>query len=338
MSYLARLHRWLSESPRHRLGVRIVQVAIALLMLFRVFTESPFALYLWGPAGIAHGSTTYVFGGTVGGWIDWLFSSGTGTFAVVATVGACAVLMLAGRLTRVATAIGLVAFWALEMRFPELSDGGDNVTRLVLFYMLFTIPTGRQVKPGSLAVWFHNVGVVAIGAQLIVIYLTAGFLKAFGASWTNGTAMYLVSQVEWFSLPATRWLLANPVITTAICYGTVAFQVWFPIAVFTRFRLLWLAAGVSLHLGIAVVMGLITFSTIMCSLELFMITDAEWARARAHARTLRARAALHPRLVHTRLGAWLRAEDRAGESAAASAAAELESIGCAVSVATAGKE
>jgi len=306
MKYIESTRRWLSDTARHRRGVRIVQIAVAFLILFRVFTESPFARYLWGPSGIAQGSSRYVFGATVGGWLDQLFATEMGVFAVLASMTIGAVLLIAGRLTRVATLVSLIAFWALEMRFPELADGGDNVTRLVLFFLLFTMPARREARAGSLEVWLHNVGVLAIGAQVITIYLTSGFLKAYGDAWHNGTALYLVSQVEWFSLPSTRGLLSIPIVTAAASYATVAFQVWFPIAVFTRFRLIWLAAGISLHLGIAVVMGLITFSTVMCSLELFLVTDDEWSRLAARVRAFGDRLAAHPRLGAGRTGQLVR--------------------------------
>jgi predicted DCC family thiol-disulfide oxidoreductase YuxK len=55
---------------------------------------------------------------------------------------------------------------------------------------------------------------------------------------------------------------------------------------FSRFKLLWLAMGISFHLGIGAFMGLVTFSSVMISLELFFITDGEHARFRGWLRSL----------------------------------------------------
>ena len=69
-------------------------------------------------------------------------------------------------------------------------------------------------------------------------------------------------------------------------------QVLFPVAMFSRFKLLWVALGIGFHVGIAVFMGLITFSAMMIGLELFLLTDPEFASLREGGRWLRERLAL----------------------------------------------
>src|SRR4030095_5031369 len=101
-----------------------------------------------------------------------------------------------------------------------------------------------------------------------------------------GIALYNISQVDTFSLPALRGLFKNPYLTTLASYSAMFFLMWFPMAMFSRFKLLWLAMGISFHLGIGTFMGLVTFSTVMISLELFFITDEEHARFREGLRSL----------------------------------------------------
>jgi predicted DCC family thiol-disulfide oxidoreductase YuxK len=184
--------------------------------------------------------------------------------------------LLSGTMTRLSTVLALLAFHIQELRLPELCDGGDNILRLVLIYMILLLPPEAKPARGKLSVWVHNLAVVAIASQLIVVYLTSGFMKASGQRWHHGTALYLVSQVDWFSLPGTRAFFRNPIVTTFASYSTLAYQVWFPVAIFSPLRRVWLLAGMMFHLGIAVTMGLITFSTMMISLELFLLTDDEY--------------------------------------------------------------
>jgi len=94
--------------------------------------------------------------------------------------------------------------------------------------------------------------------------------------WHHGTALYFISQVEWFSHPAMRAVFMYPLVTTLATYSTMLYQVWFPVAIFSRFRIAWLLIGIWFHLSIAAFMGLVTFSTVMIGLELFLITDAEY--------------------------------------------------------------
>src|SRR5262249_51291243 len=67
--------RWLADEPRHRQGIRIVQITIGLVLLYRLLTEAPFAAYLWGPNGVGYGSTGWVLGPLLGGLLDHVYAS-----------------------------------------------------------------------------------------------------------------------------------------------------------------------------------------------------------------------------------------------------------------------
>ncbi|HEX8119338.1 MAG TPA: hypothetical protein VF521_18820 [Pyrinomonadaceae bacterium] len=271
----------MSDCPRQRTGVRVLQIAIGLMLLFRVCTEARFAGFLWGPGGLGYGSERLGPDSNMGVILDMVFSSELGVYAALLALGAGALGLVAGYRTRPATLLALAAFTLLGARLAELGDGGDNVTQLVLIYMLFLLPAGRRAARGGVAVWMHNVAVASIAAQVVILYLTSGFLKVTGEVWQNGTAMYLISQVQNFSLPTWCHVFKNPLVTTAASYSAMFFQVWFPVAVFSRAKHAWILAGVCFHLGVAAFMGLITFSTVMIGLELFLVSDADYARLAA---------------------------------------------------------
>jgi hypothetical protein len=269
--------RWLAEEPRHRIGIRVLQTAIGLMLLFRVLTEMPFAPYLWGPNGVASGSSQYILGPLFGGPIDRLFATDAGVYLALAALAAGAVGLVLGRWTRAATLVAIVMFCAFEQRLPEMGDGGDNIARLALIYSLFTLPPARHPARGSLSVWVHNVAVLAIITQVVILYATSGLMKAYGDKWHHGVAMYYVSQVQWFSLPAMREMFKNPLVATCSTYVPMLYQVAFPMAMLSRLKLPWLFVGMLFHLGVAVFMGLVTFSTVMIGLELYLISDPEYA-------------------------------------------------------------
>ena len=268
---------WLALEPHQRLGLRALQICVGLMLLFRSSTETRFASFLWGPHGIGQGSSVTFLHPSLAPWVDLVFTHSAGPVALAILMGLAATALVLGWQTRWATMVALGCFMLFESRLPEIGDGGDNVTRLLLTYMMFALPAHAKPKRGSLGVWFHNVAILAIGLQVGVVYLTSGFLKATGAKWSNGTAMYLISQVEWFSHPALRGIFLNPFVATFTTYGTMFFQIWFPMAIFTRARAVWLAIGIMMHVGIGVFMGLICFSTVMIGLELFLVKDAEYA-------------------------------------------------------------
>ena len=272
---MRRAWRWLAESPHQKSGVRILQVSIGAMILFRLLTEFPFASYLWGPHGVAR-SVAEDKGNLWGALLDLPFRSDFGALAVLLLVAVGAIGLVTGRCTRVATTITLGGAFLLEQRLPEILDGGDNITRLVLMYMVFLLPHRSRARPGNLSIWVHNVAVLAISFQIVVLYATSGFMKAYGDRWHHGVAMYYISQVDWFSLPALRVAFKNPYITSLATYVPMLYQIWFPVAMISRIKLTFLLFGVLFHLGIAVMMGLIAFSTVMIGLELFLISDAEY--------------------------------------------------------------
>lgn len=47
------------------------------------------------------------------------------------------------------------------------------------------------------------------------------------------------------------------------------FLVWFPIAMVSKMKLLWIFIGITFHIGISGFMGLVTFGVTMIGLELF---------------------------------------------------------------------
>jgi hypothetical protein len=271
------MYSWLSVDAHQRRGLRALQIAIGLMMLFRASTEFRFAAFLWGPSGIGQGSSSAFLGAELGRWLDRLYDSELGVQGMLLVLAAAAACLVIGVHTRLAAFASLIAVRFFESRLSELGDGGDNVTRLVLTYMVFALPAHRVAKPGSLPVWLHNVAILAIGLQIAVVYLTSGMLKLTGERWANGTALYTISQVEWFSNPSFRDLFKNPTFSALATYTTVFFQIWFPVAVLTRLKPVWLLVGIGMHVGIAMFMGLVCFSTAMIGLELFLITDGEFA-------------------------------------------------------------
>lgn len=269
--------KWMSDEPNQRVGLRVLQICLGMTLLYRSVTEFHFASYFWGPNGLGTGSNVPVYG-NLGRLIDQVYATDFRVHANLVVLGTAAVCLIFGRFTRAASIIAFISFFLLEARLPSLMDGGDNITRIVLLYMAFALGARASPKKKSLLVWLHNIAVLAIGLQLVILYLTSGFMKATGEKWSHGTAMYLISQVEWFSLPAMRAYFKNPIFTCLATYVPMFFQIWFPIAIFSRFKLWWIAIGVGFHIGIAIFMGLICFSLAMIGLELFVVSDSEYSR------------------------------------------------------------
>ena len=254
--------QWLNGPARHRTGIRGFQICIGIATLFRCATEGAFASWLYGPTGLGIGSVVPLLGPSAAP-LDGVYAYDAGVQAVVAVQAFAAMLLISGRAQRLGVSMALVCAVLLECRTVEINDGGDNLARLSLLYMLLLTPSNRPSVAGSVSAYLHNLGVTLLVGQVLILYGTAGLTKAMGEAWTHGTALYLIAQVDEFSLPAPRELFEIPLFTVAASYTTMLWQLTFPIAVFSRFKLAYIAVGVMFHLGIAGFMGLVTFLSLI---------------------------------------------------------------------------
>lgn len=116
----------------------------------------------------------------------------------------------------------------------------------------------------------HNGALLVIMAEACLIYATAGWYKIQGSRWQDGTAVYYPLHLDYFSpWPALADLLsASSVMVLLVTYGTVAVQVAFPFTLFhRRVKNVLLAAMITEHAVIAVVLGLPFFSLAMIAAD-----------------------------------------------------------------------
>lgn len=116
----------------------------------------------------------------------------------------------------------------------------------------------------------HNAALFMVMAEACLIYATAGWYKIQGSRWQDGTAVYYPLHLDYFSpWPALCDLLtANGTLVMLVTYGTVLVQVAFPFTLFNRrVKNVLLAAMITEHAVIAVVLGLPFFSLAMIAAD-----------------------------------------------------------------------
>ncbi|MFE9645241.1 HTTM domain-containing protein [Streptomyces sp. NPDC006365] len=116
----------------------------------------------------------------------------------------------------------------------------------------------------------HNAALFVIMAEACLIYATAGWYKIQGSRWQDGTAIYYPLHLDYFSpWPALSDLLtANGTLVMLVTYGTVVVQVAFPFTLLNRrVKNVLLAAMITEHAVIAVVLGLPFFSLAMIAAD-----------------------------------------------------------------------
>jgi Vitamin K-dependent gamma-carboxylase. len=170
------------------------------------------------------------------------------------------------------------AAWFLDLAFIQrnyaVNFGADIIGCILLFYLAFTQSCERL----SVLNWrkkktqFQRSDMVSsffirmIQIQMGVVYAYTGFEKLKGGSWWEGTALWSVlanPQMVSYDFTAVRYV---PWMIAIVSFLTILFETYFPVMVaWKKTRYAWLLMGVSMHLGIAFMMGLWPFSLAMMS-------------------------------------------------------------------------
>jgi predicted DCC family thiol-disulfide oxidoreductase YuxK len=220
-----------------------------------------------------------------------------------------------GWYTRVTSVLFAVVVTSFHGRYIFMTDGGDNLIALMALYLPFTdcgrrwsldahrralgtyphrakqpvpdrparLPARQQAILGQrmLSTLLHNCGMFVIAAQVCILYGAAGLYKVQGSEWRDGTALHYVLNLDLFRpWPALSHAVDThqPLIAVA-GFLTVLVQVAFPFTLFSRLKYVMLVLLVSMHLGIAVLLGLPTFSGAMIVADAVFLSDRFLLRA-----------------------------------------------------------
>lgn len=284
-----------------RIGASLLRVSLGTWAVYFYLLHWPYHGYLWGPDGVLPLEKFLEMKGTPN---IFVWNSSTLYFeAVYLAAIVVAVLVVIGLLPRLIAPVHWFMIWSMEERNPFLGDGGDNIMRIVLLFLVLvntgsylsvhaawtrsrTLPLAkgwdglRTFLQPALAVT-HNIGVLLIITQLCFVYLSTGLYKAMGELWQNGTALYYILRVDEFSLPGVaEFIYRNLYLVVFGTYATVLFELMFSPSLFNRWtRYLMIATGVCFHFGIALVMGLVTFGWSMLSIYPLLLADREYQGA-----------------------------------------------------------
>lgn len=297
---MTRLADWLVRE-HWLIGAALARVLLGTWAIYYYVLHFPVRGLLWGPDGLWPHDRFL----TLRSFPNLLQFSPSPLVFEVAYVGAIAVALTysLGWWPRVMAVLHWWMIWSLQERNPFITDGGDNLMRIALLFLAavntgayFSLGSGRgrfrwaPVVQQGLAV-AHNFGILLVLAQLSMLYLSTGLYKAMGELWQQGTALYYVLRVDEYSWPPiAQAVYQSPYLVVLGTYGTVMFELMFTPSLFSRWpRYATIVAGMAFHVGIGMLMGLVTFAWSMLALYPLLITDAEY---KTTARWLRGRLSL----------------------------------------------
>ncbi|HTE50840.1 MAG TPA: HTTM domain-containing protein [Kofleriaceae bacterium] len=282
-----------SLRPRCLYGASILRVMAGCVILYQLLINYGQRGFLFGPDGVLSFDDFTALQRAVGSFSLYHLSTSRIWFELLYHASiAVAMAWALGWRTRLLSPVNYLLWMSLHNRFPQLWDGGDNLMQLVLIYALFAevgahfsfdasrrAANGQPNEPSGAWAIAHNAALLAIAFQVCLVYGVAGLTKVRGDVWQNGTALYYALRSPDYRLPGVSPLLyENGVLLTLLAYSTVAFQVAFPFLVFAHrhTRTLAVLVGISFHLAIGSVMGLVTFALFLIAADLTLIGDDEY--------------------------------------------------------------
>ena len=171
-----------------------------------------------------------------------------------------------------------VATWFLQLACAKsgglLSYGADNLTTIGLFYLMIApLPDRwsldcylfRRTAANPRLLGFHR---RVLQGHMCLIYLFGGATKCLGAGWWNGSNIWRSLTIPPFDVLPTHWiasvgfLLPTAGITVCLLELTYPFLIWWRP---TRKPMLFSIC--TMHLAIALMMGMVLFGTIMIILN-----------------------------------------------------------------------
>jgi hypothetical protein len=181
--------------------------------------------------------------------------------------------LLFGFRTRLAAAVAWFCHSMLLNTGYFFMYGVNRFAEVSLFYLIW-IPAGHAL---SLDVWAGRVreeatpwarlGLRVLQIHLCIAYLAAGLAKAWGIQWWTGEAIWRAVMLPQFHHLELGWLAFLPWCAAIAGYGTLVLEIGYCIFIWPRAtRRFWVVSVVLMHAGIALFLGLATFSAVMITL------------------------------------------------------------------------
>ncbi|MFI5425640.1 HTTM domain-containing protein [Aeromicrobium sp. UC242_57] len=241
---IRRAAEWLSEDKHSTYGLAVTRMILGFIVASQLVVNWFDRSYTWGEGAR---------------WTEPVASSKSwpsflGLYEQLGPVGfdvaylltiVFATLMMMGYRTRASMVLTLVLWMSLYVANPFVGSGGDAVLRMVLLYLCFT-DSGqrwsvdarlrrrrgeiRPLVPSWLSATVHNLAMILIIHQVVMVYVASAFWKLQSPVWKDGSAVYYPLQTDAYS-PWHDWLqpiYANGVVISGATYLAIVVQLVLP--------------------------------------------------------------------------------------------------------------
>jgi len=299
--------------PASAMPLAVFRIGIAAVLLLQALAIAGNVQELFGPKAIVQWSALRGAGGGVGyhpgipginDVVAWLAPFGVtasgsvqGVFLVYVAAMAC---LLIGWRSRISGGIAWITHLMLCSSGYMTIYGVDQFANIALFYTM-VMPAGAVLsldhaagRTSAAPTITNRIALCVLQLHLCIAYFASGVHKASGVQWWNGEAIWRALTLPELAQFDMTWLASVPWLAMLLCWGTLFVEVGYPFLILPqKTRRFMACATIGLHAGIAVFMGLVSFSAVMSVLTFsaFVISGDP---ARATLRSARGSAGMQP--------------------------------------------
>lgn len=271
-------------------ALSVLRIVVGLMMFLKALFLLPHADDLYGQFGYLQSHLMEsISGGNLTTWaakngiVGEQYSTYLHIFFVVHIVSAFTFMI--GFQTKISNVV-LWVTQTLLFRLAWVSAYGiDSYCQNFCFMMLW-LPVGRFWsidslirKPNLDPLPLCTLGLRCLQMYLLLTYVDAGFSKSVGVDWWNGAAIWKVLHFPEFNHINFFWLAEYPWIPKLLAWGTLFFECFYIVGAWIpRVGRLWTLVIISMHLGIAFLMGLTLFGITLAlvNFALFLYPIQGW--------------------------------------------------------------
>jgi hypothetical protein len=266
-------------------GLAVLRISVALIVLADLIGRAPAIEALYTDAGVLprgaiafHAQLPSLY---------WWAASSAEVAALFALTAVCALFLLLGWKTRLATFATWVLVLSLQNRNPAVYHAGDSVLCLLLFWLLL-LPAGARLSldarfsPGR-EPYPTCRGAAGLVVQFVLIFFCAVDFKLMGESWRAGYAVRETLSISLYARPLAHFLLAYPKLLTALGWTTIVGEAFIAAAILclwrqSFFRGLAVAVAIATQVSFGVFLKLGIFPWVMSAYALALAPSWFWDR------------------------------------------------------------
>lgn len=304
-AWIIRGERWMLLQKHALYGLSAARILVGIAVLGLLLSNFRARHVLWGPGSFWAEPFRDV--SDFGRLLELFGTDSTRIFTLLylLLIAICIAVIIGWR-TRVTTLLLAIGLAGLVERADTVGDQGDNIARIGLTLMVFMTTNahwsldarrrrrgeeleqpkiwqrlwyGLQLLPDWFTSLLHNLALIALAAQLFILYTASALFKVQGDLWQAGTALYYpLTLHEYGVYPLLNAMVyENPIILTLVTYFSVFVQLFFAVGLLHPVtRRLTIIGVIALHGGIAVLMGLPWFSLAMLAFDAIFVTQRTW--------------------------------------------------------------